>query len=583
MPINNVLPHNIGGEILSTPLNDNFATLLANDISLQAQVESNDTDIANRYTKSEVDVLDANLQSQITANKNEYDTHVNGTADNHNSDDILNTSSVIGTKVSDALNTVQQQVNALVISGTTNTTIGVYSLTTTGSVNAYIGTFSGLTYFGGLKINATINVTNTGASTFNLNGLGVKNIKKMSASGSKLDLTGGDLKLNNKVQLEYDGTDFILLQESKSETYYTLAMTPTTSIQSVTDSYDGIIDAEIGGATLYQAVVNGDFANGTTGWVASNSTLSASNKVLSVTGNGGSGTVRTQKDLIIKPKSGDKAFRKVRARVTNASANFLTVLFRDGIAGATIATATITSPLQNQWYDFSTLATFASAITNSLYILIQSEYVDAATANGKVMEVEGDWTKGGGVFAIPITGTPYESKTVDEMNAMVNKYGEGLISTDELSILSRGRNLFDGIFESGDIDSATGVNTVNSARIRSKNFTQIDSSKQYKFSTPMVFPSTVIRQYDKNGSYLGTSAMSNYIYTPTSTLVKKIRFVVLDTNVENLMMLNEGSTALPYDNYSGSTININCRENTKFSLSKLPNGIQNEINFASSR
>lgn len=211
MAITPNVPNTIGGEIRANPLNQNFNTLAANDVDLQAQVDANDIDIANRYTKAEVDSLNNAISATVTANKAEYDAHVDGTADKHNSDAIVNTSTVVGSSVSGALNTVQQQVNALVVSGTTNTTIGTYSLQTTGTANAYLGTFAGLTYFGGLKLNATINVTNTGASTFNLNGLGVKNIKKVNDVGTLIDLVAGDLTIGEIAQLEYDGVQFKLI------------------------------------------------------------------------------------------------------------------------------------------------------------------------------------------------------------------------------------------------------------------------------------------------------------------------------------------------------------------------------------
>jgi hypothetical protein len=46
--------------------------------------------------------------------------------------------------------------------------------------------------------------------------------------------------------------------------------------------------------------------------------------------------------------------------------------------------------------------------------------------------------------AIPITGTPYEAYTADQMNNLVNSYFEGLKSASSVELGSRGKNLFDG-------------------------------------------------------------------------------------------------------------------------------------------
>lgn len=79
----------------------------------------------------------------------------------------------------------------------------------TGLTNAYVITPNpGITaYAAGQIFTFKAANANSGASTLNVNGLGVKNIKKSVSS----DLTTGDIPLNGIILVEYDGTNFQLL------------------------------------------------------------------------------------------------------------------------------------------------------------------------------------------------------------------------------------------------------------------------------------------------------------------------------------------------------------------------------------
>jgi hypothetical protein len=56
----------------------------------------------------------------------------------------------------------------------------------------------------------TFDTTNSGSVTVNFNTLGNVIIKKINASGTKVNLASGDLKVNRYYTLVYDNTDFIL-------------------------------------------------------------------------------------------------------------------------------------------------------------------------------------------------------------------------------------------------------------------------------------------------------------------------------------------------------------------------------------
>jgi len=84
----------------------------------------------------------------------------------------------------------------------------VFYVVAGGAANAYTGTVTGITaYVPGLTIEVLINVSNTGASTININGLGVQTISR--ADGTVL--TASDLQTNQVYILVYVGGQFLFL------------------------------------------------------------------------------------------------------------------------------------------------------------------------------------------------------------------------------------------------------------------------------------------------------------------------------------------------------------------------------------
>lgn len=83
-------------------------------------------------------------------------------------------------------------------SGATN------SATTTGSANAYLASIASVTaYEDKQRYTLKINVTNTGASTLNVSGIGTRTIKRLDGSG----LEAGDLMVNRIYDFAYNATD----------------------------------------------------------------------------------------------------------------------------------------------------------------------------------------------------------------------------------------------------------------------------------------------------------------------------------------------------------------------------------------
>jgi hypothetical protein len=89
--------------------------------------------------------------------------------------------------------------------------------TDTGAANAYVVTLTHApaSYVAGLRVSMKVANANTGASTVNVNGLGVKSIKRFNGAA----LAANDLMVGAVVDLRYDGANFILAsQHGASET-----------------------------------------------------------------------------------------------------------------------------------------------------------------------------------------------------------------------------------------------------------------------------------------------------------------------------------------------------------------------------
>ncbi|NCC14913.1 MAG: hypothetical protein EOM28_00985, partial [Clostridia bacterium] len=220
--------------------------------------------------------------------------------------------------------------------------------------------------------------------------------------------------------------------------FSTTTLTALSQIATVTDSYSGVAEFTASGNTMQQVLVNGDFAQGTTGWTADSASISAANKILTITGNGLSAfpqAGKTEARIIVN----GKYFIKGRCRLNTAYAGtaFLAVQIKGTTGGSFVQK--IQDPIVGTWYDIYAIAD-ASTFSGNIRVILYGQFADAATANGKVIEVDGNV----GVFAIPTTGTPFENKATSEINANISEYWGGLKSVEKVEVVSRGRNLFDG-------------------------------------------------------------------------------------------------------------------------------------------
>jgi len=107
-----------------------------------------------------------------------------------------------------------QLANVASFTGSPIQTQSYTRFTAGGTADAITGTLAPAigSYVAGLRVTTTLGGANTVTGpTLNLNSLGTKTIKKRSSTGSKVALVAGDYNASGPFDLEYDGTDFILL------------------------------------------------------------------------------------------------------------------------------------------------------------------------------------------------------------------------------------------------------------------------------------------------------------------------------------------------------------------------------------
>ena len=133
-------------------------------------------------------------------------------------------------------------------------------------------------------------------------------------------------------------------------------------------------------------VTNGDFSNGTTGWTALNSTISASGNVLTITGNG-LGTTPRSGSSIGTFASGKNVYFILNARSRNANAqNLYFSVKKTSVSGATLSEIIVSSPVVDQWYPVSFVAKTNDSST--LYTTSIALYGSVALANGSSHEIK---------------------------------------------------------------------------------------------------------------------------------------------------------------------------------------------------
>ncbi|MGS0745551.1 hypothetical protein ACU70A_06310 [Syntrophomonas erecta subsp. sporosyntropha] len=349
-----------------------------------------------------------------------------------------------------------------------------------------------------------------------------------------------------------------------------------------------VSDIVVKGLTATNIINNGNFANGTSGWLGVNATISMSNNIMQVVPDGSAniGWLAQNTSYSIFPSR--KYFIKAKLRVTNNDCVRMRALIRS-TGGSGDSTYTITAPVANQWYSLAIILDSQATHAGNFRLLFAHEYTDASTANGKVMEVQE-------VLAIDMTAAGLDTLTADEMNAKFPHWFDGTKSTNSVRVKSVGKNLFspdmalsydwqDGkkiwqVKASSDVleynINRYGIwGRVGSTTAIPKQIGTLPkfvNGKTYTFT----FSSSVgKRLYYTDGSY--TIFSGNIV---TSDPAKTIQYIALwegsDYKIDEIQ-IEPGDTATEYEPYKESSATINLSE----PLRSLPNGVKDEVNVTS--
>jgi hypothetical protein len=234
-------------------------------------------------------------------------------------------------------------------------------------------------------------------------------------AGINLDLKSGNIKIGDGVTA-WNSLPYVT--DRPYPEVGTVTLDKDNQIKSMTDSVDSpTVDMVISGASAEQVVINGDFADGTTGWGLSNIVLDEvvkkiGSKSAKITVSGQTGFVR--QDIV--GNEGDKVIVKFSYYVQSHTSGGLGLAIYDvnTFSNATSILFNSNPPL-NKWITVTRIVTLRSGGIRILF-----GYPSSSTGVSNFDEI----------MTIPITGTPYENFTADQMNAVVGKYWEGLNSTN---------------------------------------------------------------------------------------------------------------------------------------------------------
>lgn len=324
---------------------------------------------------------------------------------------------------------------------------------------------------------------------------------------------------------------------------------------------DGVVEMSVKGRTGRNLIENGDFAEGIAGWAPTYGVLSVIDNVAIIVGDGSASSIWLENTL--HGREADRSYYGVcLARVRDSTCDTLRIV----VAGGGVKS--VENPVNDRWYVLPAKHT-AIGDHNKL-IAVQAIYPDAATANGKTLEVQE-------VSAIDLDAENLTGKTADEINTMFPDWFDGTKSTGPKRMKSLGKNLFPyKISKLKDInDGVVGINYY-STTLKLKSDT--DYTAQINISE-VIGAGFFIYLKGQTNNYMDFNAMglryatckSNLDGTITLGLYKWDTGSPYDINLLSNLMLSEGTTAAAYEPYKQSLVY------TPEVGQSLPNGVADEV------
>ena len=379
--------------------------------------------------------------------------------------------------------------------------------------------------------------------------------------GVESDLSSHALKIATVDKSLNDLADTLSQVNINQEAKQTSSGIGTVSLPK--NAANGHMGYKVNGLTASNIITNGNFANGTTGWSIAGGTHSVANNTMVSVGNGVQGYINEYQGISNASQyQNHKVYVKARVRVTNSACLSLKLIVQTNIGNLPVVQKS--SPVQDQWYPLSGIATVQDSAT-AVNISIQSQYADATTANGKVMEVQE--VTANDLTATFGSGNEPDVATCDKLFA--NWFDGTKSTTSARRIRSVGKNLFDktDVVANYTINSTGGLTA--STLANASNYIKVLPNTQYYLSGKT--GSTYIAYYDINKTFISSmSGQSIGLTTPVNAYY--IRFGVM-YEVMDTCMLELGTTATTYEPYKESSLYIS----DAGVLRSVPNGVADTI------
>lgn len=329
-----------------------------------------------------------------------------------------------------------------------------------------------------------------------------------------------------------------------TESKYSDIIQSTDSINTLpSDILPSGIIGNITGNLLYNYIFNNsDLSNGITSLGTINSTISVNNQILQVTG--------TNNKLPIvfynmSPSSG-KWFLSARVRVRNSVASSIKLMMQTNTNGSEVV-AIIDKPIKDKWYNLYGTITIPPTSTITQVLQLGHEYIDSTTATGQVMEVEGNFFRGGGLYAIPLTGTQYETWEPNKIFSILGNSINKVNNVNGIRVRTTGSNIFNGKITNGGLNNLTGGETPDNTKFRT-GFMRVKPNTSYIITG--LTGSYIVFFYNKNREFIEYGLSLGI--TPINAAFMRLHFNI-ETYTDDVM-INMGEIALPHDDYSESEI-----------------------------
>ncbi len=379
------------------------------------------------------------------------------------------------------------------------------------------------------------------------------------------------------------------LSEEISRPDYSAPQTTVSSVISLDNTLDGKLKYTLKGRTYTNIVENGDFKDGFSGWIGSTAVISVSNNTLTVTGNGIGRYPSSYSPIKAAPIEGKRYFVRGSIRVTNAECELMWISLADDIGNIS---PYIVTPVPNTWNKLYKIITIPSSRSGDLRFVAQHQYPDAATANGKTMEVQE-------VMALDLDQYPdLQGLTAEEINAQIPNYIDGMQSVENVKMVSVGKNLC-SIEELKDYiyrydPNATYLNEDGKNIIEFKEylfhlkpFMEGNFKPNTRYTFTMITKKIgggvfyfVIRYTDGTTKITSNTVTSEYTTRYiTSDTGKSIHYVHFSYNVSGYatwislddFQIKQSTTPTPYEPYKESTMYL------PIPLRQLPNGVSDTL------